>query len=520
MQKGRNLVISTIRIIILIFLTISAYASNIDFDLYLTTPDQSKSIHVSNNEIIPLEGNLQIKVYSKEDGFIDIFYESQETPRDSILLNPIEIKAGQVITIPSEDKSFNLELSSGEVNFELAFKGETETFLKMTTVYAFDTENLINSSYRDQLDLSNKVSLDESSLYEIENFKNKYSTLIEINEKVSNIRGDLTLRGSSIYSKLAKGTVLVINYKNDQILGYGSGILIDSQHIITNHHVIYDTDELYVVPYGGPNIELKDKSMHYAKILKVSNEKDLALIKTIPISDDIGYLEFSDEGTIDVGMNTHAVGHPDIQETWTYARGYVNNLRKNYTAKYAEISLNANVIQNSTDVIPGFSGGPLSDEKGNVIGINSFIMPDGFQYAVTSNEVLNFLKKPNDFDGWDNSSSSENDIEIADDNSLEGYECFDQNKDGKSDYCGRDLNNNGYHEIIYVDHDYDGSYDEYREDENENEIDELVVAIGGSSKYPNTHDKYYYDLEDDGSGFDEVGHDYDGDMIVDEYHSI
>ena len=78
MQKGRNLVISTIRIIILIFLTISAYASNIDFDLYLTTPDQSKSIHVSNNEIIPLEGNLQIKVYSKEDGFIDIFYESQK----------------------------------------------------------------------------------------------------------------------------------------------------------------------------------------------------------------------------------------------------------------------------------------------------------------------------------------------------------------------------------------------------------------------------------------------------------
>ena len=77
--------------------------------------------------------------------------------------------------------------------------------------------------------------------------------------------------------------------QNDQILGYGSGILIDSQHIITNHHVIYDADELYIVPYGGPNIELKDKSMHYAEILKVSNEKDLALIKTIPISDDVGF---------------------------------------------------------------------------------------------------------------------------------------------------------------------------------------------------------------------------------------
>ena len=226
------------------------------------------------------------------------------------------------------------------------------------------------------------------------------------------------------------------------------------------------------------------------------------------------------ELTINVGMNTHAVGHPDIQETWTYARGYVNNLRKNYIAEYSEISLNANVIQNSTDIIPGFSGGPLSDENGNVIGINSFIMPDGFQYAVTSNEVLVFLDKPNDFKGWTSSSSTDEGIDILKDNSLDGYECFDQNKDGKSDFCGKDLNNNGYFEVIYVDHDYDGSYDEYRSDENENEIDELVIAIGGSSKYPNTHDKYYYDLEDDGSGFDRVGHDYDGDLEVDEYQSI
>ena len=76
------MVISAFRVATLLFITFSAYASNIDFDLYLTNPDQSKSIHVSNNEIIPLEGNLQIKIYSKEDGLINIFYESQETPRD------------------------------------------------------------------------------------------------------------------------------------------------------------------------------------------------------------------------------------------------------------------------------------------------------------------------------------------------------------------------------------------------------------------------------------------------------
>ena len=62
-------------------------------------------------------------------------------------------------------------------------------------------------------------------------------------------------------------------------------------------------------------------------------------------------------------------------------QGVISNLRKNYIAEYDDF-LNANVIQNSTDVIPGFSGGPLTNEFGQVIGVN-FIMPDGFQYAVT-----------------------------------------------------------------------------------------------------------------------------------------
>ena len=58
------MVISTFRIIILV-----THMHQILILTYFTSPDQSKSIHVSNNEIIPLEGNLQIKVYSKEDGF-------------------------------------------------------------------------------------------------------------------------------------------------------------------------------------------------------------------------------------------------------------------------------------------------------------------------------------------------------------------------------------------------------------------------------------------------------------------
>lgn len=518
------MVISTFRIIILIFFTSYTYASNIDFDLYFTSPDQSKSIHVSNNEIIPLEGNLQIKVYSKEDGFIDIFYESQDTARGSILLSPIEIKAGQIITIPSEDKSFNLELSPGEVNFELAFTGETETAIKKTTVTAFDSFALVKSSIRELINFNSSSStMTDLPVYEIDKMNTDYSALIEINNRVSNlVSNELVLRGPSIFSKLAKGTVYIENYQNDEWMGIGSGILLNDHQIITNLHVIKDADTIYVAPYGeAKKGNVLDFSVHRAKVLKIAKDKDLALIQTSKISDDINILEFISPDDLEVGMNTHAVGHPDPQETWSYARGYISGIRKDYITEYDFISLKADVIQNSTDIVPGFSGGPLTNDEGKVIGINSFGIDDGFEYAVTTDEILEFLKTDNNFDGWQvNGSSKENKIIEDEIMNSNNYECMDTNEDSLNDFCGLDKDQTNYYEVIYLDVDYDGTFDELRIDKNENECDEIVLAIGGSSKYPDTYDKYFFDLQDDLSGFDKVGHDTNNDGVVDEYQTI
>ena len=49
-----------------------------------------------------------------------------------------------------------------------------------------------------------------------------YSALIEINSRVSNlVNNELVLRGSSIFSKIAKGTVYIENYQNDEWVGIG-----------------------------------------------------------------------------------------------------------------------------------------------------------------------------------------------------------------------------------------------------------------------------------------------------------
>ena len=62
-------------------------------------------------------------------------------------------------------------------------------------------------------------------------------------------------------------------------------------------------------------------------MLKIAKDKDLALIQTSKISDD-NILEFISPDDLEVGMNTHAVGHPDPQETWSYARGYISGIEK------------------------------------------------------------------------------------------------------------------------------------------------------------------------------------------------
>ena len=140
-----------------------------------------------------------------------------------------------------------------------------------------------------------------------------YSALIEINNRVSNlVNNDLVLRGSSIFSKIAKGTVYIENYQNEEWVGIGSGILLNDYQIITNLHVIKDADTIYVAPYGeAKKGDVLDFSVHRAEILKIAEDKDLALIQTSKISDDINILEFISLNELEVGMNTHAVGHPD-----------------------------------------------------------------------------------------------------------------------------------------------------------------------------------------------------------------
>ena len=105
-------------------------------------------------------------------------------------------------------------------------------------------------------------------------------------------------------------------------------------------------------------------------------------------------MNLGDSAKISVGQDVHAIGHPQ-GEIWTYTKGIISQIRSQYEWATEEgVEHHAKVIQTQTPISPGSSGGPLFDDAGNLIGINSFQHKSGnLNYAVAVDEIQKFLHK-------------------------------------------------------------------------------------------------------------------------------
>ncbi|OGP14541.1 MAG: hypothetical protein A2053_04720, partial [Deltaproteobacteria bacterium GWA2_50_8] len=143
----------------------------------------------------------------------------------------------------------------------------------------------------------------------------------------------------------------------------GSGFIINNNgHILTNHHVVADSDEIIV--------RLSNKQELTAKVIGSDSKTDLAVIKVksdtkLPVA----ILGNSDE--LQVGDWVLAVGNP-FGLDHTVTAGIVS-------AKGRVIGAGPydNFIQTDASINPGNSGGPLFNLKGEVIGVNTAILSNG-----------------------------------------------------------------------------------------------------------------------------------------------
>jgi Do/DeqQ family serine protease len=158
-------------------------------------------------------------------------------------------------------------------------------------------------------------------------------------------------------------------------VGSGSGVIISEDgYIVTNNHVIANSDQLQVT--------LNNNKTYKAEIIGTDPNSDIALLK-IETDRKLPYLAFGDSDNTKVGEWVLAVGNP-FDLTSTVTAGIVSAKAR------ALASLDQSFIQTDAAVNPGNSGGALVNTNGDLIGINTAITSQtgsyvGYSFAVPSN---------------------------------------------------------------------------------------------------------------------------------------
>ena len=232
--------------------------------------------------------------------------------------------------------------------------------------------------------------------------------------------------------------------------------------ILTNYHVISGHTSVGIVS----NDNNSEKQL--ANVIKYDEIKDLALLQLNENRRDLIPLAISKNLPM-IGEDVHAVGHP-LGEDWTYTRGYISQLRDNYSwSTDVDEHHVANVIQTQTPINPGNSGGPLVNEDAELVGINTFgnSNAQGLNFSVAVSSIMEFF----------NSDGDKSRITLPKNSELFGemLDSSDENKNGNPDFYTFDYNYNSAADTYIVDKNEDLQADMLLLDQNENSIIEIRV---------------------------------------------
>jgi serine protease Do len=190
---------------------------------------------------------------------------------------------------------------------------------------------------------------------------------IQVVKKVKNV--DFGFRGNpygeqnpfgDFFAPFFEGTPPAREFKQQ---GVGSGFIISQDgYILTNNHVVEDADQI--------KVKLSNGKEYTGKVVGRDPKTDLAVVK-IERSSELHPLTLGNSEDLKVGSWVVAIGSPfGLEQTVT--AGIVS-------AKGRVIGSGPydNFIQTDASINPGNSGGPLINMRGEVVGINTAIIPNG-----------------------------------------------------------------------------------------------------------------------------------------------
>jgi len=174
----------------------------------------------------------------------------------------------------------------------------------------------------------------------------------------------------------------IINAKQEATIqvitpqGHGTGFYLKEYNlIVTNNHVVGNNQEVTI---SGSNL-----NPVISKVLFYDTLHDLAFIEP-PIDINLPELLLSGTPCIE-GDQVLAIGHP-YNLKYTITQGVISKAERLFNG--------LNYLQIDAAINPGNSGGPLLNNKGELIGVNTFIIQDGnnLGFSLPSNYLKESIK--------------------------------------------------------------------------------------------------------------------------------
>ena len=172
-----------------------------------------------------------------------------------------------------------------------------------------------------------------------------------------------------IAEQLRRSTVEVKNSRR----GQGSGFIVKSDGVIVTNSHVTGRAEL--------SVRLWDGSSFPARLTSQSTRRDLAVLE-IPAR-NLTPVTLANSDELRVGELVMAVGNP-FGFTGAVSTGIVHGIGRLPGLGPTKW------IQADVQLAPGNSGGPLSDARGNVVGVNTMIA-GGLGLAVPANAVARLM---------------------------------------------------------------------------------------------------------------------------------
>jgi len=176
--------------------------------------------------------------------------------------------------------------------------------------------------------------------------------------------------------------------------GLGSGFVIHpSGYVVTNQHVISGEHQISITLFLQGEHELEQIHFVKVRIVALDSWTDLALLKIEDGGDhSFATVPLGSYDQLRQGQPVFAVGSP-LGLDRTVSEGIIS-----LTNRFIEGRL---LIQTTTEVNPGNSGGPLFNLRGEVVGVNDLKLiglgVDGLSFAIQVSTLKDFLRNRDAF---------------------------------------------------------------------------------------------------------------------------